>query len=67
VAGPQKFRFDELIRQDLAARDDTRRVVVDPHARYFGAELREGSLIPADDARLGEIRFEEWLNQPVLR
>ena len=65
VAGPQPFRFDELIRQGLSARNDSREVVVDPHARYFGAELGERSLIPADDARLGEIRFEEWLNQPV--
>ena len=67
VAGPQRFRFDELIRQGLAARNDPREVVVDPHARYFGAELGERSLIPAGDARLGEIRFQEWLNQPVLR
>jgi uncharacterized protein YbjT (DUF2867 family) len=66
VAGPQQFRFDELIRQGLSARNDPRKVVVDPHARYFGAELGERSLIPGDDARLGEIRFEEWLNQPVL-
>ena len=63
VAGPQQFRFDELIRQGLAARNDPREVVADPHARYFGAELGERSLIPADDARLGEIRLEEWLNQ----
>ena len=63
VAGPQQFRFDELIRQGLAARNDPREVVVDPHARYFGAELGERSLIPAGDARLGEIRLEEWLNQ----
>src|SRR5499425_970870 len=63
VAGPQQFRFDELIRLGLAARHDPREVVVDPHARYFGAELGERSLIPAGDARLGEIRFEEWLNQ----
>ena len=67
VAGPQRFRFDELIRQGLGARNDPRKVVVDPHARYFGAELGERSLIPADDARLGEIRFEEWLGQPVMR
>jgi uncharacterized protein YbjT (DUF2867 family) len=67
VAGPQQFRFDELIRQELAARNDRREVVVDPHARYFGAELSERSLIPADDARLGEIRFQEWLHQPVLQ
>ena len=66
VAGPQQFRFDELIRRSLDARNDTRMVVVDTHARYFGAELGERSLIPAGDARLGEIRFEEWLNQPIL-
>src|SRR5262249_15196522 len=37
VAGPQQFRFDELIRQGLAARKDPREVVTDPHARYFGS------------------------------
>jgi uncharacterized protein YbjT (DUF2867 family) len=66
VAGPQQFRFDELIRQSLAARNDPREVVVDPHARYFGAELGERSLVPAGEARLGEIRFKEWLGQAVL-
>ena len=67
VAGPQQFRFDELIRQGLAARSDPREVVVDQHARYFGAELGERSLVPASEARLGEIRFEEWLGQPLLQ
>ena len=67
VAGPQQFRFDDLIRQGLGARNDPREVVVDPHARYFGAELAERSLIPADDARLGEISFQEWLGQPALQ
>jgi len=63
VAGPDQFRFDQLIRQGLAARHDSREVVVDPHARYFGAELGKRSLIPAEGARLGEIRFHEWLNR----
>ncbi len=67
VAGPQQFRFDELIRQGLTARNDPREVVVDPHARYFGAELGERSLVPAGEARLGEISFQEWLGQPVLQ
>src|SRR5580765_4958499 len=67
VAGPQHFRFDELIRQSLRAHHNSREVVADPHARYFGAELGERSLIPGDDARLGQIRFEEWLHQPVLQ
>ena len=65
VAGPQQFRFDDLIRQGLGARHDPREVVVDPHARYFGAELGERSLVPAGDARLGEIRFQDWLARPV--
>jgi len=67
VAGPQRFRFDELIRLGLGARNDPREIVTDPHARYFGAELGERSLIPAGDARLGEIRFEEWLGQVPAR
>src|SRR6516164_2849314 len=50
VAGPQQFRFDELIRQGLAARNDPREVVADPHARYFGTELSERSLVPWGEA-----------------
>ena len=61
IAGPQQFRFDEFIRLGLSARHDPREVVADPHARYFGAELAERMLVPEGDARLGEIRFEDWL------
>src|SRR5215475_1889188 len=67
VAGPQQFRFDELIRQFLSGSSDPREVVVDPHARYYGAKLSERSLVPAGKARLGEIRLQDWLNQPVLK
>ncbi len=63
VAGPQQFQFEELIRQGLRARNDPRDVVVDPHARYFGAELTERALVPAGEARLGEIRFQDWLTR----
>src|SRR3954463_3089412 len=66
VAGPEQFRFDDLIRQGLTARNDAREVVVDPHARYFGAELGERALIPGDHAQLSEIHFRDWLNQPAM-
>ena len=66
VAGPEQFRFDELIRQDLREHNDRRTVVTDPHARYFGAELSERSLVPGNDARLGEIRLEDWRRKPAL-
>jgi uncharacterized protein YbjT (DUF2867 family) len=66
VAGPEQFRFDELIRLGLRARRDPREVVADPHARYFGAELSERMLVPDAEARLGEIRFEDWLRQSAV-
>jgi uncharacterized protein YbjT (DUF2867 family) len=65
VAGPEQFRLDELIRRALSARNDPRTVVADPHARYFGAELGERTLVPGDGARIGETRFEDWLRQPA--
>ena len=61
VGGPEKFRFDELIWASLRARNDSREVIADPHARYFGTELSERSLVPDDGAQLGQIRFDEWL------
>ena len=67
VAGPEVFRFDEFIRQNLRASNDPREVVVDPHAPYFGSELSERSLVPDDGARLGEARFAEWLKDSTLR
>jgi uncharacterized protein YbjT (DUF2867 family) len=67
VGGPEQFRLDELIRQDLSARKDPREVVADPHARYYGVELSERTLLPGDDARLSETRFADWLKHPTLR
>ena len=61
IAGPERFRFDELIRQRLRAINDPREVIADPQARYFGAEMSENSLVPIGEAQLGEIRFEDWL------
>ncbi len=66
IAGPQQFRFDEFIRLGLSARQDPRVIIADPHAHYFGAELGERSLVPVSDARLGEIRFEDWLDQSSI-
>ncbi|MBB2676134.1 UNVERIFIED_ORG: hypothetical protein GGE44_005753 [Rhizobium esperanzae] len=45
------------------ATNDPRQVVTDPHARYFGVELDDDSLVAGPNARLGRIRFEDWLNQ----
>jgi uncharacterized protein YbjT (DUF2867 family) len=61
TGGPERFRLAELIRRVLADRNDPREVIADPQARYFGAVLAERTLVPADDAPVGEIRFDDWL------
>jgi uncharacterized protein YbjT (DUF2867 family) len=61
VAGPKAYGFDELIGYDLSAHDDPRHVVADPDAQYFGTTLTNGSLLPGENAQLGETRFEDWL------
>ena len=63
VGGPEKFRLYQFVQRGLAARKDPREVVADPHARYYGVELSESTLLPRDDAQLGETRFEEWLSR----
>jgi uncharacterized protein YbjT (DUF2867 family) len=60
VAGPGQFRMDEFFRRALAAREDPRTVLTDPHASYFGAELGERTLLPGADAVLGETRYRNW-------
>lgn len=69
VGGPQQFRLDAFILQDLRAHDDPRTVVADPGAGYFGVEIDERTLVPGQHALLGETRFETWLSgseNPVM-
>ncbi|MGE3807161.1 MAG: SDR family oxidoreductase [Gemmataceae bacterium] len=61
LAGPEPIRMDELARQFLSARGDTRQVVTDPHARYFGTPVNDQSLTPGAQPRLGPTRFRDWL------
>jgi uncharacterized protein YbjT (DUF2867 family) len=61
IAGPDRFRLADLVRDYLAARGDSRTVRADVHARYFGAELQEDTLVPHGAARLGAIRIGSWL------
>jgi uncharacterized protein YbjT (DUF2867 family) len=67
VAGPEQFRLDELVRRSLSERHDHRDVVTDPHAPYFGAELHERTLVPADDAQFAPTRFDHWLSHASAR
>jgi uncharacterized protein YbjT (DUF2867 family) len=61
IGGPEQFRLDELVRRCLAAFQDPREVISDPHARYYGIQVSERALVPDNGARLGETRFGDWL------
>ena len=60
IAGPERFRLNELVARYLKAMGDARKVVPDPEARYFGARLQDGSLVSDNNPRLGRITFEQW-------
>ncbi|MEE7489526.1 SDR family oxidoreductase [Methylobacterium oryzae] len=65
IAGPDRLPFRAFVARRLAACGDGRTVTADAAARYFGAPLTRGSLVPDDEAaaRLGGTRFETWLAQ----
>ena len=67
IAGPEPIRQDELVRQFLSATGDARKVISDVHARYYGIEVNDQSLVPGHNPRLGAMHFAEWLSQSAGR
>ena len=63
IAGPERVRMSEIVQRYLQEMDDSRTVVADPKALYFGALLNDESLVPGAGARIGPTRFESWLGQ----
>jgi uncharacterized protein YbjT (DUF2867 family) len=63
VAGPDQIRQDELVRQFLTATGDTRKVITDVNAGYFGIAVNDESLVPGDDAWLGKTHYKDWLKR----
>lgn len=61
VGGPEQFRLPDLIRTALTARGDTREVVADPAAGYWGVHIDERDLVPDAGATLFDTRFEDWI------
>jgi len=61
IGGPELLYLDGLLQRVLGARHEFPDVIDDPYAHYFGAELDTRSLVPGDEAELGEMRFDDWL------
>jgi uncharacterized protein YbjT (DUF2867 family) len=61
VGGPERFPLDELARVFMAEHGDRRPLIADVHARYFGSELDDRSLVAGSDARRGPTTLPVWL------
>jgi uncharacterized protein YbjT (DUF2867 family) len=48
VGGPQKISFAQMAQESLERRGETKTVVVDPKAGYFGTSLQQRSLVTPD-------------------
>ena len=55
--------MSDLVQRYLKATGAAKIAVADPAARYFGAELEEGTLVPEGEARLGHISFSDWMHR----
>lgn len=66
VAGPVRMPIYELIRYYLNAIEDSRQLVMDAQAPYFGAVLNDESLVPGDNPRLGKIKYEDWFHAQLV-
>ncbi len=61
LGGPESLPMCDFVRRALEGKGDVRKVIADPKARYFGEELNDHSLVPEKNARIGTVRFQEWL------
>ena len=60
LGGPEALGIDAWARRLFAATGDERTVISDPHARYYGTELKAGELTPGDGTRIGATDFDTW-------
>ncbi|HWA49162.1 MAG TPA: SDR family oxidoreductase [Dongiaceae bacterium] len=65
LAGPERIGLDDLVRRYLAAKRDTRKVITDIPALYFGTELNDRSLTPGHNPQIGLTNFQTWLDRAM--
>ena len=66
IGGPVRTTMYEFIRYYLDTIEDSRQLIMDEHARYFGTELND-ELVPGDRARLGKVKYEEFLGKQLMQ
>jgi uncharacterized protein YbjT (DUF2867 family) len=67
VGGPVRMPMSEFIRYYLTATNDSRQLVADAHALYFGVEINDSALVTGANARLGKIKYEDWFSKQLAK
>jgi uncharacterized protein YbjT (DUF2867 family) len=60
IAGPERFDMYNIAEQYLQHKNDPRKVIANGKPAYFGGEVGHTALVPAGQAELGTINFENW-------
>ncbi|MBC2779158.1 SDR family oxidoreductase [Parasphingopyxis marina] len=66
IAGPDTYRLPVLAEQILTANEDSRRIIVDDTAPYFGARVGDEPLTGGDHPRFASTSFEDWLRRSFI-
>lgn len=67
IAGPERAPLAEFVATWLGAQDDPRGIVPHEGAGYFGAPADDSTLVPGEQARLLQTRFEAWLDRQTQK
>lgn len=63
IAGPERAPMYEFGKRVLSAKGDSRTVVADTNAGYFGIPIQETSIVPVGEAIIGKKSLGEWLSE----
>jgi len=63
IAGPERDTMAAFAQRYMSATGDARPVLGDVHARYFGVELAQDTLVPEGAAWQGDIGLDRWLKE----
>ncbi|MFJ9389196.1 SDR family oxidoreductase [Nocardioides sp. NPDC101246] len=61
IGGPDSIPLADLGRRALDHEGDSRAIVADANALYYGARVAEDSLTTGPDARIGKVSYDAWL------
>lgn len=67
IAGPDRGKLNEFVARYLKATNDPREVTADKNAPYFEVQVDDTTLVPGNGARIGAIRFDEWLSHSARK